>query len=127
MPLKARSLSGASGRVLCRARAALSADPNFIASLEPLWRSAMHGGSPAEALRCSEDVWYWIAICRRPRPAFFLQDIKNIARATGIDPSRLQTFIVTSLAAERFQSAPPEATSDQAGLLAARKQDDEDE
>lgn len=109
-----------------RARYALSNSVEFLASLEPLWRRAMPGNSPAEALGCSEDTWRWIAICRRPRPEKFHQDIEIIANAAKVDRDRLQQFIITSLAVERFQNAPPETFQARTDLLAAREHGNEE-
>jgi hypothetical protein len=126
MPLKAQFDSPSVREAMDRARSALSDNPVFIASLEPLWRSVMPTTSAADALNCSEDVWRWIAICRRPRADRFNDDIDKIARATNIDPIKLQHFIVTAIAVERFRDAPPDLPQDRMDLLAAREHDEND-
>jgi hypothetical protein len=122
----ARQPSTASRRALHRARAALADAHEFIASLEPLWHSVAPSERPWEALGCSEDVWSWIAICRRPRPTSFIQDIKAIADSAGVDRDRLDRFIVTALTAERFRKAPPDQTQNRMDLLAARQRDQDE-
>jgi hypothetical protein len=122
-----KSFDSAGKVALLRVCSELSGNPEFIASLEPLWRSVVPSKGPAEALNCSQDVWSWIAICRRPRSSCFLEDIEKVASATGVNANKLQRFIVTALTAERFQNAPPEPAGDPTELLAARRYDEEEE
>lgn len=109
-----------------RARTALSSCPEFIASLENHWRRVMPNASPSDALNCSDDAWRRIAICRRPRPDHFIEDVRNIALSANVDDRRLQHFIVTSLTVERFRDAPPDIRQVPLDLLAAREKDDSD-
>lgn len=108
-----------------RAGSALSDSSEFMASLERHWRRAVPEVGPADALGCSNDAWHWIAICRRPRPDRFAEDVRSIASAAHVDGGKLQHFIVTALAAERFSSAPPDAQQVAMDLLAARARDDD--
>jgi hypothetical protein len=127
MPSMAKPLDVADKAALRRVCSELSGNPEFIASLEPLWRSVVPSEAPADVLGCSDDVWSWIAICRRPRSSCFLEDIEKIASATGVDAAKLQGFIVTALTAERFQNAPPEPAEDPTELLAARRYDEDEQ
>ena len=127
MPSMAKLRNPGYKRAVDRARSALICAPEFMASLEPRWRSVMPGVSPAEALNCSDDVWSWIALCRRPRSAFFHQDLQSIASAAGVEVDKLRKFVMTALTAEQFKNAPPEPIGDYKDLLAARKYDSEEE
>jgi hypothetical protein len=119
--------SGSLSKAIERAGSALSDNSEFIASLERYWRSAVPEIGPADALGCSDDAWYWIAICRRPRPDRFAEDVRTIAGAADVDWGKLQHFIVTALAAERFRGAPADAQQAAGDLLAARARDDNGE
>jgi hypothetical protein len=110
-------------KAMDRARVALAESADFIASLESHWRRTMQS-SPAEALGCSDNVWWWIALCHRPRADHFREDVQSIALEAKIDETKLQNFLITALAVERFRNAPPEAETTPGDLLAARERND---
>jgi hypothetical protein len=73
-----------------------------------------------QELECTIEVYRKIAICRRPRPLRFSEDVDRISERFGLNPNRLTAVIrraevLATLATPRDEMAATGAT-----LLAAR-------
>lgn len=107
------------------ARRAAGGPAPLIASLIKAWRRVSNKDAAAE-LAVSERALNELALCRRPRPEQWVEDVTEVARDLGIDADRLITFLRAAEAVERFRLAHP-SDGAQAGRLLAARDHDEDE
>ncbi|UGY04324.1 hypothetical protein [Bradyrhizobium quebecense] len=75
-----------------RAAMIASRSPRMIGSLFAEWERS-HGQLAAEHLGATASDMAALALCTRPRPASWANDIAEIAVACGIDESRLSEFL----------------------------------
>lgn len=81
-------------------RAAIN--PVLMAGLIEAWRLAAPGREPRQALDCPERLVTHLALCLRPRPGRWTEDVAEIAADLGLDPDRLAPFVEAGEAAERI-------------------------
>lgn len=96
----------------------------LVAGLLPRWRSAFPDNDPATALSATPDMLARIALCRRPRDAYWLIDANAIADAGGADRDLVVRFLRTAEALETLAkddaAAMPGVT-----LMAARDREED--
>jgi hypothetical protein len=108
-------------RLLRRTVRAAEASPVFLAAVFARYR-AVEGLDDAEVagrLGVTVNRLDELAICRRPRPELFRQDVAAIATRFGADSGALAAIVRQVDGLERFAATPAP------GLLAARDADDE--
>ncbi len=109
-------------RLLRRTVRAAEASPVFLAAVFARYR-AVEGLDDAEfacRLGVAVDRLDELAICRRPRPDRFRQDVSAIAARFGADPGALAAVVRQVDALETFAATPVPGL-----LAAARDADDE--
>ncbi len=99
--------------------------PFLVASLIERWRSAFTS-SPIDALNCTDVQLAYLALCRRPRHDFWMQDVTELAEGASLSPESLAQFVRAAEAAERFSDAHPVDSETDGRLMAARDRDEED-
>jgi hypothetical protein len=97
----------------------------LVAPLIKAWRKGFHDVEPAHQLGCSARKLSELALCLRPRPGTWLQDVSEISRALEIDADRLTAFLRAAEAIERFQAAHPAEATQEGRLMAARDRDED--
>jgi len=114
-----------SDEILARAakRAARGPAP-LLASLIETWRKGVDDGNPAAELSISERTLSELALCRRPSPEGWVDDVNELARDLRIEADRLMVFLRTAETMERFRTAHPADESQAGRLLAARDHDE---
>lgn len=120
------SSNGPSDEILARAaRRAIRGPAPLIASLIEVWRRAFRSDAATE-LAVSDRVLNELALCLRPYPERWVEDVSEIAQDLDIDLDQLISFLRAAEAVERFKMAHPSNTA-QAGRLLAARDHDEDE
>jgi hypothetical protein len=66
-----------------------------------------------------------LALCRRPRPEYWIDDVTEVARDLAIELDRLIGFLRAAEAVERFKMAHPSNSTQSGRLLAARDHDED--
>lgn len=104
--------------LMARAAARAADDPFFLASALAAYRqlTGMDDAALAAELGCDVAALTRLALCRRPDGAspMFKDEVPRIAAHAGADPLKLANLLRAADAAERMQTASPNA------LLAAR-------
>ena len=109
------------------ARAARRAERGgeLVAGLVAVWRQAFPDERLEDALGAPARLVTELSLCLRPRLENWTTDVEEIARATGIEPDRLEAVLRKAELAERLSVAHAADDLGDGRLMAARDRDGE--
>lgn len=112
--------------LICRAATAAEARPRFLAATFARYRTAegLDNAALADHLGLSADRFCALALCLRPRPSSFRDDIMALADKMEMNPARLAAVIRQ---VEVLEALAGETLATESFLAAARDNDTKSE